>query len=288
MLALSPLFVRPFSQQPSENPPSSQPFVFFLLPETQKINTPYLPVLIAVILPSELSSLYYLSDLFALSDNDFLPLYPLSEAPFFDEPSHSFLWLFFGSYEINPEQPTTSLHLSSYAFFDPFDPSLPPLAAFDELTLTVDLTSSEARKEKQESEETNQKGKASSEKEPPEKVQGQSERGQVSKVSEGSQASSKKSVAKEAAKRAIEKEPEAARKLFEQEIASKALSNARKNPKSTGKGNGLMITVGAYPEVLPADGKSTAFIVAKVTDETGKPLVGKEVLFWADGGQVLV
>ena len=39
---------------------------------------------------------------------------------------------------------------------------------------------------------------------------------------------------------------------------------------------------------MPADGKSTAFIVAKVTDEKGKPLAGKEVLFSANGGQVLV
>jgi hypothetical protein len=150
MVALSPLFVHPFSQQPSEDPPSSQPFVFFLLPETQKINTPYLPTLVVVILPSELSSLYYLSDLFALADNDFIPLYPLSEAPLFDEPSHSFLWLFFGSYEINPKHPLPSLNLSTYAFFDPFDPSLPSLTAFDELTLTVDGSLSgeeEGRKE---------------------------------------------------------------------------------------------------------------------------------------------
>jgi len=149
MLALSPLFVRPFSQQPSENQPSSQPFVFFLLPETQKINTPYLPVLVAVVLPSQLFGTYRLSEILALADNDFLSLYPLSEAPFFDEPSHSFLWLFFGSYEINPEQPTTSLHLSAHAFFAPFDPSLPPLAAFDELTLTVDGSWSDEKEGKE-------------------------------------------------------------------------------------------------------------------------------------------
>ncbi len=61
-------------------------------------------------------------------------------------------------------------------------------------------------------------------------------------------------------------------KVFEQKITIRALSNAKKNPKSTAKGNGLIITVGDYPDVLPADGKSTVFIVAKVTDEKGKPM----------------
>jgi len=51
---------------------------------------------------------------------------------------------------------------------------------------------------------------------------------------------------------------------------------------------GIVITVGAYPEVLPADGKSTSFIVAKVTDEKGKPIAGKEVMFSSTGGQILV
>ncbi len=50
----------------------------------------------------------------------------------------------------------------------------------------------------------------------------------------------------------------------------------------------MVITVGAYPDVLPADGKSTAFIVAKVTDEKGNPLSGREVQFTSDGGQILV
>ena len=58
--------------------------------------------------------------------------------------------------------------------------------------------------------------------------------------------------------------------------------------KRQAKGDGIVITVGAYPQVLPADGKSTAFIVAKVTDEKGKPIAGKEVVFSSTGGQILV
>jgi len=83
------------------------------------------------------------------------------------------------------------------------------------------------------------------------------------------------------------KDREVARKAFEQEIAAKAISNAKKNSKSTAKGNGIVITVGAYPDILLADGKSTAFIIAKVSDEKGKPLSGKEVKFSSDGGEIL-
>jgi Na+/proline symporter len=55
MLTAFPFLVRPFSQQSNDNSPSPQPFTFFILPETSTFSEPTIPILVAVILPSELS-----------------------------------------------------------------------------------------------------------------------------------------------------------------------------------------------------------------------------------------
>jgi len=77
MLTTFPIFTRPFSHQPNDNPPSSQPFTFFVLPETSTISEPVIPILVAVILPAELSKDYQLSNFFVVSEGLFVPTFPL-------------------------------------------------------------------------------------------------------------------------------------------------------------------------------------------------------------------
>gem|GEM_PF-2219416 len=289
MTVLSSLIVRPAILQNDPNQP--QPFVCFILPDSSTISQPFIPVLVAVILPSEISQNFSLSDFFVFAENDFVPTFSLTDQPIFDEKTNSFVWLFVGFYEFPIEQaPEQSpnlipLTLSAYALFEPNEPSLSPISAYDEFPVLIDLTSfegEEGRQEGNESAEAESSGHEKSEK----SDKGESEKGQFSEEKSSSQ--SKGALAKEAVRGAIGKDPELAMKVFEQEITARALSNAKKNPKSTAKGNGLVITVGAYPDVLPADGRSTAFIVAKVTDEKGNPLSGREVQFTSDGGQILV
>jgi NADH:ubiquinone oxidoreductase subunit K len=57
MLTAFPFLVRPFSQQSNDDSPSPQPFTFFILPETSTFSEPTIPILVAVILPSELSQI---------------------------------------------------------------------------------------------------------------------------------------------------------------------------------------------------------------------------------------
>jgi len=289
LTVLSSLIVRPAILQNDPNQP--QPFVCFILPDSSTISQPFIPVLVAVILPSEISQNFSLSDFFVFAENDFVPTFSLTDQPIFDEKTNSFVWLFVGFYEFPIEQaPEQSpnlipLTLSAYALFEPNEPSLSPISAYDEFPVLIDLTSfegEEGRQEGNESAEAESSGHEKSEK----SDKGESEKGQFSEEKSSSQ--SKGALAKEAVRGAIGKDPELAMKVFEQEITARALSNAKKNPKSTAKGNGLVITVGAYPDVLPADGRSTAFIVAKVTDEKGNPLSGREVQFTSDGGQILV
>ena len=289
LTALSSLIVRPAIQQ--TNPNSPQPFISFILPDSPALSQTVVPILVAVTLPAEISEDYSLSNIFVFAENNFVTTFPLTEEPFFDEKSNSFVWLFFGSYEVSldqsPNQPLNliPLTLSAYALFEPFEPSSPSLSAYDEFFVLIDLTSFGSEGEEQEGKESAQAEKSISEKSETSST-GETEKEQVSKEARTSQ--SKGALKKEAAKRAIEKDPKIARKVFEQEISAKALSNAKKNPKSTAKGNGIVITVGAYPDVLPADGKSTAFIVAKVTNEKGKPLSGRDVSFVSTGGRILI
>ncbi|MDW8028557.1 MAG: Ig-like domain-containing protein [Armatimonadota bacterium] len=293
MTGLYPLFVRPAILQ--NNPNQFQPFVCFILPESSTISHPFLPIIVAVILPAEISQNYTLSDIFVFAENDFIITFPLTDQPTFDEKTNSFLWLFFGSYEVPLEQPKDQipnlipLTLSAYALFEPNQPSLSALSAYDEFPILLDLTSfGKSEQEEKESAQVKDSGSGKTQGKEGKRSEGKESegKGQVSGDKLSSQA--KKEKAKEAAKRAIDKDPELARKIFEQEITAKALSNAKKNPKSIAKVKGLIIAVGAYPDVLPADGKSTAFIVAKVTDEKGNSVVGKEVRFASDGGKLLV
>jgi len=142
MLATFPIFTRPFSHQPNDNPPSSQPFTFFVLPETSTVYEPVIPILVAVILPSELFKNYKLSDFFVISEGLFVPTFPLLEEPFFDSKTNSFVWLFSGLFdvsEISQSFLSGSFTLSAHAFFEPVEPSLPSLSAFDFLSLTFSL-----------------------------------------------------------------------------------------------------------------------------------------------------
>ena len=287
MLALSPLLIRTFAQTQSDSPVPS-PIVLFLLPD-QTVTEPVVPILVAVTLPSELSDRYQLSDIFVFADDVFIPVSPLAEEPFTDLQTGNLVWLFFGSLDLSQisdsHLPNFTVSLLSQAFFDPVDPSLSSLSPFDQLTLSASLPPPETVKETGEKAETSsgQTGKSPSEGE------ATSTKGRLTPSTSTTHASSKNLAPEKAtAQKAIAKDPKIERKVFEQEISSRALSNAKKNPKSTAKGNGMVITVGAYPDVLPADGKSTAFIVAKVTDEKGNPLPGKTVRFSADGGKLLV
>jgi len=142
MLTTFPIFTRPFSHQPNDNPPSSQPFTFFVLPETSTVYEPVIPILVAVILPSELFKNYKLSDFFVISEGLFVPTFPLLEEPFFDSKTNSFVWLFSGLFdvsEISQSFLSGSFTLSAHAFFEPVEPSLPSLSAFDFLSLTFSL-----------------------------------------------------------------------------------------------------------------------------------------------------
>jgi hypothetical protein len=86
------VFVRPFSQQSKDNPSSPQPFTFFILPETSTFSEPTVPILVAVILPSELSQNYHLSNFFVVSSEGlFVPTFPLLEEPLFDSKTNSFV-----------------------------------------------------------------------------------------------------------------------------------------------------------------------------------------------------
>jgi len=236
LTALSNLFVRS-AIQPNSNQP--QPLVSFILPDSSTVSQPSFPILVAVILPAELSQNYFLHDLFVLVENDLVTTFPLTEEPFFDEETNSLVWLFFGSYDASfgeGQVPTTiPLDLFAYALFEPVDPSLSVLSAYDELPLLVDLTKTVEGEEREESARTKSAG---SESEKPkigkegeeEKPEGKASGAEVSSRSE-------KTTAKEAAKRLVERDPELARKVFEGEIAVRAISGAKKNPKSVGKGN---------------------------------------------------
>jgi hypothetical protein len=89
MLTAFPFLVRPFSQQSNDDSPSPQPFTFFILPETSTFSEPVIPILVAVILPSELSQNYQLSDFFVVSEGLLVPTFPLLEEPFFDSETNS-------------------------------------------------------------------------------------------------------------------------------------------------------------------------------------------------------
>jgi hypothetical protein len=212
----------------------------------------------------------------------------LLEEPFFDSETNFFVWLFSGLSDFSEilQSPIPSpFTLSAHAFFEPIEPSLPSLSAFDFLPITFSLPQDEESEGEEGEEKTaSETGKESSG--DSQTVSGkEEEERETRKVARRERISGSKF---QSAKEAILKDPESARKAFEREIAAKAISCAKKNPKSKAKGDGIVITVGAYPQVLPADGKSTAFIVAKVTDEKGKPIAGKEVVFSSTGGQILV
>ncbi|MFA0743187.1 MAG: hypothetical protein DFNUSKGM_003321, partial [Candidatus Fervidibacter sacchari] len=216
------------------------------------------------------------------------------EEPLFDSETNSLVWLFSGLFdvsEISQSFLSSSFTLSAHAFFEPLEPSLPSLSAFDFLSLTFSLPQEEESEGREEEKTASETGKESSgdsqtvSGKDEEKSGKDEEKRETGEVARSERVSESKV---QSAKETILKYPERARKVFEQEIAAKAISNAKKNPKSTAKGNGMVIIVGAYPEVLPADGKSTAFIVAKVTDEKGKPIAGKEISFSSNGGKILV
>jgi hypothetical protein len=290
MLTAFPFLVRPFSQQSNNNPSSPQPFTFFILPETSTFSEPVIPILVAVILPSELSQNYQLSDFFVVSSEGLLvPTFPLLEEPFFDSETNSLVWLFAGLFDsseiLQPSFPT-NLTLSAHSFFEPLEPSLSPLSSFDQISVAISLPQTERSQE-------GAKGREGTDSETEKKPSGEEQKVSGREVEsegtgEGSSAREVSGSKVKSAKEAVLRDPKVARKDFEQKIADKAISNAKKNPRSVGKGDGMVIIVGAYPEVLPADGKSTAFIVAKVTDEKGKPIAGREIRFSSDGGKILV
>jgi hypothetical protein len=137
MLTSFPFLVRPFSQQSNDNPSSPQPFTFFILPETSTFSEPTIPILVAVILPSELSQNYQLSDFFVVSEGLFVPTFPLLEEPFFESETNSFVWLFaslFDASESNRAPAQYPFLLSAYAFFEPVIPSLPILSSFAQVS----------------------------------------------------------------------------------------------------------------------------------------------------------
>jgi hypothetical protein len=213
----------------------------------------------------------------------------LLEEPFFDSETNSFVWLFAGLFDaseiLQPSLPI-NLTLSAHSFFEPLEPSLSPLSSFDQISVAISLPQTEISQEEA-------KGREGTDSETEKKPSGEEQKVSGREVEsegtgEGSSAREVSGSKVQSAKEAVLKEPNASRKAFEQEIAAKALSNAKKNPKSTAKENGIIITVGAYPEVLPTDGKSTAFIVAKVMDEKGNPLSGRFVNFSTNGGNLLV
>jgi len=120
MLTTFPFFVRPFS----DNHPSPQPFTFFVLPETSTVSEPVIPILVAVILPAELSKDYQLSDFFVVSESLFVPTFPLLEKPFFDSETNSFVWLFAGLFEVPENIQPMTFSLFAFASFRPSNPSL--------------------------------------------------------------------------------------------------------------------------------------------------------------------
>jgi len=238
MLTTFPIFTRPFSHQPNDNPPSSQPFTFFVLPETSTISEPVIPILVAVILPVEISKDYQLSDFFVVSEGLFVPTFPLLEEPFFDSETNSFVWLFSGLFdvsEISQSFLSSSFTLSAHAFFEPLEPSLPSLSAFDFLSLTFSLPQEEREGSEEGEEKTaSETGKKSSG--DSQTVSGkEEEKGETGMVARSEKVSKSKV---QSAKEAILRDPERARKAFEQEIAAKAISNAKKNPKSKAKVTG--------------------------------------------------
>jgi len=234
MLTTFPIFVRPFP----DNHPSTQPFTFFVLPETSTVSEPVIPILVAVILPAELSKDYQLSNFFVVSEGLFVPTFPLLEEPLFDSETNSFVWLFSGLFdvpEISQSFLSSSFTLSAHAFFEPLEPSLPSLSAFDFLSLTFSLPQEEREGSEEGEEKTaSETGKESSG--DSQTVSGkEEEKGETGMVARSERVSESKV---QSAKEAILRDPERARKAFEQEIAAKAISNAKKNPKSKAKVTG--------------------------------------------------
>jgi len=137
MLTTFPFFVRPFS----DNHPSPQPFTFFVLPETSTVSEPFVPILVAVLLPSEISKHYQLSDFFVISEGLFVPTFPLLEEPFFDSETNSFVWLFAGLFEVPENIQPMTISLFAFASFRPSNPSLPVLASFNQATFSVSPSS---------------------------------------------------------------------------------------------------------------------------------------------------
>jgi hypothetical protein len=140
MLTAFPFLVRPFSQKSNDDSPSPQPFTFFILPETSTFSEPVIPILVAVILPSELSQNYQLSDFFVISEGLFVPTFPLLEEPFFDSETNSFVWLFAGLFDASESNRAPAQYpflLSAYAFFEPVIPSLPILSSFAQVSFSV-------------------------------------------------------------------------------------------------------------------------------------------------------
>ena len=143
-LTAFPFLVRPFSQQSNDNSPSPQPFTFFILPETSTFSEPTIPILVAVILPSELSQNYQLSDFFVISEGLFVPTFPLFEEPFFDSETNSFVWLFAGLFDASESNRAPAQYpfsLFAYAFFEPVIPSLPTLSSFAQVSFSVSPSS---------------------------------------------------------------------------------------------------------------------------------------------------
>jgi len=137
MLTTFPFFVRPFS----DNHPSPQPFTFFVLPETSTVSEPFVPILVAVLLPSEISKHYQLSDFFVISESLFVPTFPLLEEPFFDSETNSFVWLFAGLFEVPENIQPMTISLFAFASFRPSNPSLPFLSSFNQATFSVSPSS---------------------------------------------------------------------------------------------------------------------------------------------------
>ncbi len=206
----------------------------------------WLALLVAVILPAELSKDYQLSNFFVVSEGLFVPTFPLLEEPLFDSETNSFVWLFSGLFdvpEISQSFLSSSFTLSAHAFFEPLEPSLPSLSAFDFLSLTFSLPQEEEREGSEEGEEktASETGKKSSgdsqtvSGKDEEKSGKDEEKRETGEVARSERVSESKV---QSAKEAILRDPERARKAFEQEIAAKAISNAKKNPKSKAKVTG--------------------------------------------------
>ncbi|MCX7969862.1 MAG: hypothetical protein N3B10_15420, partial [Armatimonadetes bacterium] len=104
LTVLSPFLVRPAILQNNPNQPQPQPLICFVLPESPSIPQPFIPILVAATLPAQISQNYSLFDIFVFVEDDFVATFPLTDQPFFDEQSNSFVWLFFGTYEVSLEQ----------------------------------------------------------------------------------------------------------------------------------------------------------------------------------------